>query len=105
MTALDDRPVAPAAPDTLASQRGELRATSLRESDAYGFGYRDGYEAGLRAAHAEMAQWWATLAATVRADANRLKSTVPEPVARSNGSSDDSAWFTAAEWSAWAGVR
>lgn len=102
MSAVDERT---AAPDALADLRGEMRATVLREQDAYAFGYHDGYEAGLLAAHTEMAEWWAKLAAAVRADANRLKGTVPEPADRTNGSSDDSAWFTAAEWSAWTGER
>jgi len=103
VTTLDERPVAHDV--GLAAQRGEMRAAARREQDAYDFGYHDGYEAGLREAHTQIAEWWARLAATVQADANRLKGTVPAPAQRSNGSSDDSIWFTAAEWAHWAGAQ
>lgn len=46
--------------------RGELRARLLSEQQEYDAGYHHGYEAGLRDAHTEMAQWFAPVARLVR---------------------------------------
>ena len=109
MTALDERPAAachsparcPQMPDVAAELRDALR----RERLVYELGRHDGYAAGVAAAERELAEHWSRLAASIRRDANRLKRPVPEPVARSNDSDDDSIWFTAHEWASWAGQR
>lgn len=90
MTTLDDRPVTGV--DSLAALQGELRAAALREQDAYNFGHHDGWQEGYRAAHAEMVEWWATLAHSVRHDADRLRGTVPEPVDRATCHCDGTTW-------------
>lgn len=99
VTALDDRP----AVDAHAVERGELRERAILERDAYDYGYRDGFEAGRRAAEREIAQAWAALARSIRADAERLKGTVPEPEIRSCGGGDYSIWFAPEELETWIG--
>lgn len=86
MTALDDRPTM-------------LAEAVQRERDAYLAGREDGYAA----AEADMATHWAALGRRIRADAERISGPIPQPVARPQ--SDDSIWFTAAEWANWAVPR
>lgn len=76
MTALDDRPA----------------------SDTAGPGFAAGFDAGYRAAEA-----WAVLARRVRDRADRVRGPIPQPVARPQP--DAEMWFTADEWSAWAGAE
>ncbi len=72
MTALDDRPAISVGFDPdLSAQRGELLARRLNETEAYDFGYHDGYAAGLAAAETEIAEQWAEISRRIRADANR----------------------------------
>lgn len=60
-------------PEEVAAALGELRARAALESDAYEFGYADGFAAGWAASEADMAEHWARLARSVRETANRLK--------------------------------
>src|SRR5579872_1085105 len=76
-----------------------------REDFAYAAGFADGRNAGEAEAETDMAQHWAALSKSVRADADRLKRPVREPVARSNDSPDDSIWFTPDEWERLTGHR
>lgn len=54
-----------------ATAAGELRCRALNEAEQYAIGFAEGFEAGYAAAHAEVAGWWAQLAARIRADAHR----------------------------------
>lgn len=85
MTALDERSTA-------------LAEAAKRERDAYLDGRADGY----LEAQAEMAAQWAVLARRIRGRADRIRGPIPEPVTQAQA--DDSIWFTADEWAAWAGV-
>lgn len=80
-------------------QSAVLADAAQRERDAYLDGRADGY----REAELDMAEAWGALTRRIRADASRIRRSIPEPVDRPQP--DDEMWFTADEWASWAGVR
>jgi flagellar biosynthesis/type III secretory pathway protein FliH len=77
--------------------RAEMRQ---REAQSWEWGHIAGFEAGYHAAEQEMAQQWAALARSVRAQAARFKGNVREPVMQPQPRYPDSIWFTAEQWAA-----
>lgn len=109
MTAVDNRPTWVADASYTWSAALVVQAldaleyfAKLREQHAYDAGFADGHAAGIVRAEREIAQEWACLARMIRRDAERLRRPVTDPAERPQR--DDSMWFTADDWAAWAGA-